>query len=90
MAEKRERLDVIKDILVVVRDSNNKIGPTKLIRLSNLSPLMFKEYINELVKSNLLIEKEEKNKKYYSVGDKGFKFLERYSIFKNFVDELGL
>lgn len=90
MAEKRERLDVVYDILTAVIKNNNKIGPTRLIQLSNLSPAMFKEYTQSLLNQELLLEKLEKNKKYYQVGDKGYKFLEQYRVFRNFVEELGL
>ena len=46
MARKRERLEVIKDILMSIRQNKN-IKPTRLLYASNLSPQMFKEYINE-------------------------------------------
>lgn len=90
MAEKRERMDVIHDILSAVIKNNNKIGPTRLIQLSNLSPAMFKEYIKDLVEQKLLLENQEKNKKVYKLGDKGYAFLEKYKMFKNFVEELGI
>jgi predicted transcriptional regulator len=48
MAKKRERLEVIWDILKVIQDSNNSIKPTRLLYASNLSPQMFKEYVEEL------------------------------------------
>ncbi len=90
MAEKRERLDVIHDILGSVLKNNNQIGPTRLIQLSNLSPAMFKEYTSELVDQGLLNELTIKNKKFFELGDKGYKFLEQYRTFRNFVEELGL
>ena len=89
MAEKRERFEVIKDILLVVQ-KHQKIGPTRLIQLSNLSPVMFKEYIKELTKNNLINEEVQKNKKTYELTDKGYNYLEKYKMFKNFVEELGL
>lgn len=90
MAEKRERLDVVCDILSAVLKNNNKIGPTRLIQLSNLSPAMFKEYTCELINQGLLKEIFVKNKKFFELGDKGYKFLEQYRAFRNFVEELGL
>lgn len=90
MAEKREKLDVIHDMLNAIIKNNNKIGPTRLIQISNLSPKMFKEYTQELINQELINTKIEKNKKYYEVKDKGYKFLEQYNTFKNFVEELGL
>ena len=91
MAKKRERLEVIYDILVSIRDSSNSIKPTRLLYSSNLSPQMFKEYVNELLNKELIIKKEEKkNKSFFSVTTKGFKFIERYNIFIDFVDNIGL
>ncbi len=90
MAEKRERLDVVYDVLQSILKSNNKVGPTRLIQSSNLSPAMFKEYINDLLGNGLIEEELVKSKKFYSVTDKGFKFIEEYKVFKNFVVELGL
>ena len=49
MARKRERLEVIRDILKSIM-SNKNIKPTRLLYASNLSPQMFKEYVNELLK----------------------------------------
>ncbi len=53
MAKKRERLDIIKDILMSIRENRN-IKPTRLLYASNLSPQMFKEYINELISKNFI------------------------------------
>ena len=88
MPKKRERLDVIYDILHAV--GNSKLGPTRLLYASNLSPEMFKNYINELSDSDLIIEITEKNKKKYSLTEKGFLFIEQYKSFRRFVDNLGL
>ena len=90
MAEKRERLDVISDILNAIIRNNNKIGPTRLIQLSNLSPAMFKEYINHLTTNELLSLSEIKGKKFYSITEKGYVFLEKYKNFKKFVNDLGV
>ena len=89
MSKKRERFDVIHDILATIQ-KDKKIGPTKLIRLANLSPKMFNDYIQELKSSGLIDEKVVKNRKKYILKEKGSKFLERYEIFTNFVDKLGL
>ncbi|MFP4567706.1 MAG: winged helix-turn-helix domain-containing protein [Candidatus Woesearchaeota archaeon] len=90
MAEKRERMDVVYDILNAVIKHNNKIGPTRLIQLSNLSPAMFREYTNELVKQQILNEHTDKTKKFYSITNKGYSFIEKYKTFKKFIDELGI
>lgn len=91
MAKKRERLDVIKDILRAVRDAAQPVGSTRLLYKSNLSPQMHKEYLKELLQTGLLIEKQNyKGKKTYLLTQKGYIFLEKYDRFNNFINELGL
>ncbi len=90
MAKKRERLEVIRDILAVIRDNNNSVKPTRILHSSNLSPQMFKEYIEEMKSKNFLEEKTEKDKKVFSLTEKGFEFLEKYKVILEFIDNFGL
>jgi len=90
MAKKRERLDVIKDILMAVRENRN-IKPTRLLYASNLSPQMFKEYINELIgKSFIKLDVNKDDKKTFSLTQKGNDFLQEYRIIENFINNFGL
>ena len=90
MARKRERLDVIRDILNAIKDKR-KIKPTRLLYSSNLSPQMFKDYINELLtKGFISLDIDEKEKKSFSLTPKGYEFLEEYKIIENFVENFGL
>ena len=65
MAKKRERLEVIWDILKVIMD-NGSMGPTRLLYASNLSPQMFKEYVEELKDKRFIEENENEGKKKFS------------------------
>jgi predicted transcriptional regulator len=87
---KRERLEVIFDILRTVRDHQNKIKPTKLLHSSNLSPQMFKEYMQEMLDKGFVAELNAEGKKHYSLTDKGFAFLEQYKTIVKFIDDFGL
>jgi predicted transcriptional regulator len=87
---KRERLEVIFDILRTVRDQHNNIKPTRLLHSSNLSPQMFKEYMQEMMDKGFLIELDEDGKRHYSLTDKGFMFLEQYKVIVKFIDDFGL
>lgn len=90
MAKKRERLDVIRDILKVTRD-NRQIKPTRLLYASNLSPQMFKEYVDELLKKEFIVLLEDKKgKKTFSIAKKGNDFLEQYKVIENFIENFGL
>jgi len=90
MARKRERLDVIRDILIAVRE-NRKIKPTRLLYASNLSPQMFKDYISELLEKGFIItETDNKGKKTISLTKKGNEFIEEYRSIEKFIDNFGL
>lgn len=89
-AKKRERLNVIKDILKAIRENRN-IKPTRLLYASNLSPQMFKEYINELLQKGFIeLEILEKDKKVFSLTKKGNNFLEEYRVIENLIENFGL
>jgi predicted transcriptional regulator len=89
--KKRSRLDVIYDMLSIVKNKNNTIKPTPLMRFSNLSSQGFNQYITELKEKDFIREEKDKNNRtYITLTDKGFKFLEKYTQIKGFVDEFGL
>ena len=91
MAKKRDRLEVIYDMLDLVRKNNNSIKPTPLLRKSNLSTQSFNEYITELQDKGFLKEiSDAKGKKFYSLSDKGFHYLEKYKAIIGFIDEFDL
>ena len=88
---KRERLEIIHDILKIVRDNHNSIKPTPLLRYSNLSSKSFNDYFKELKDKSLVKEVvDKKKKKYVTLTDNGFEFLEKYKQIKGFIDEFNL
>ena len=89
-SKKRERLEVIRDILQKIKE-NRQIKPTRLLYASNLSPQMFKEYINELIEKTFIrLEIDEKEKKSFSLTKKGQDFLAEYRLIENFIENFGL
>lgn len=90
MKKKRERLEVIRDILQAIQKNRN-IKPTRLLYSSNLSPQMFKDYINELLEKQFIsFEVDKKEKKTFSLTKKGYDFLEEYKVIENLIDNFGL
>ncbi|MBC7110277.1 MAG: winged helix-turn-helix transcriptional regulator [Archaeoglobi archaeon] len=89
--ERRERLEIMHDILKIIRDHGNSILPTPLLRFSNLSTQNFNKYVEELKNRGLIREiYDERGRKYYTLTDKGFKFLEKYRKIKEFIEEFDL
>ena len=88
---KRERLEVIYDILKIIKENNNSIKPTPLLRFSNLSFKSYKEYHAELIDKKFIKEIEDKKgKKIITLTDKGFDYLNQYNIIKNFIKDFDL
>ncbi len=77
---------MIHDILKVV-NKEKQIRPTKLLQKSNLSPQMFKQYIQELTKKKFI--KKDENK-IFTLTKKGQEFLKEYRTIINFIDNFGL
>ena len=91
MNKKRDRLGVIFDILKIIRDNNNSVKPTPLLRYSNLSSSSFSDYYRELIAKEFVKDiTDKKGKKYVTLTDKGFHYLEKYSLILGFIDEFEL
>ena len=91
MGERRERLDIIKDILEAIRDKGGNIKPTHLLYKSNLSHDSMKKYVSELMEKEMVLENEDQKtkEKKYGITDKGLKFLSDYKQIKEFTDSFG-
>jgi predicted transcriptional regulator len=91
MNKKRDRLEVIYDILKTIQNNGNSIKPTPLLRYSNLSSQRFTQYFKELKENNFIKdEKDKKGKRYITLTDKGFNYLSKYKSILEFIDEFHL
>ena len=54
---KRNKLEIIRDILKIIKDNKNEIKPTPLLRKSNLSSKRFNEYLKDLLHKTLVMNK---------------------------------
>lgn len=87
---KRERLEVIHDILLIIRDNTKPIKKTPLLRKSNLSSSRFSEYYEQLTENQFIETIEIKGESFIQLTDKGKKYLEKYRGILDFIDEFGL
>lgn len=89
--KKRDRLEVIFDILRIISDHHNSIRLTPLLRSSSLSSSSFYEYYSELSSKGFVKEIEDRSgKKYVTLTDKGFLYLHKYRLITGFIDEFEL
>jgi len=82
--KKRDRLQVIYDILKVIEEKNGKIKPTHILYKSNLSHQMMEEYLSELILKEFIEEKNNQGKT-YKLTKKGFDYLSRYRLIEDFI-----
>lgn len=91
MNRKRERLEIIRDLLLAIRTKGEKVRPTHILYKSNLSSGMLKQYIGDLLENEFIIEeRDKKDHKIYSLLPKGYEYLKDYSVIKNFMESYGL
>ena len=90
MEKKRNKLQIIRDILSVIKDRNRKIKPTHILYKSNLSYVMMEQYLNELISTGMIKEIRNSRSKTYEITDKGLNYLSQYSLVQNFADSFGL
>lgn len=90
MDKKRNKLEVIKDILEVIRAKSGKIKPTHILYKSNLSHYMMEEYMTELMQKGFIKEIKTEKSRTYSITEKGLQYLERYKLIEDFANSFGL
>lgn len=91
MAERRNKLEIIYDILKSIQDKRGMIKPTHLLYKSNLSHDGMKRYIDELKSNSMLTEAEDpkSGNKMFTITEKGCKFLEEYKKVVEFTNSFG-
>jgi len=88
---KRGKLEIMRDILIIIHSNKNLIKPTPLLRKSNMSSIRFKEYYSILLERRLIQEiTDKKGDKYVVLTEKGFRFLEKYRTITAFIEEFEL
>lgn len=90
MAKKRTKLQIIHDILEVIRSKNGRIKPTHILYKSNLSYQMMEENLNELKQKGFIKEHINGKNRTYSITEKGQSYLERYKQIEEFATFFGI
>ena len=90
MNKKRDRLQVIFDILKTISEKSGRIKPTHILYKSNLSHQMMDEYLGELKEKGFVVENIDKKSKTYSITQKGLEYIKEYKLIINFTESFGL
>ena len=78
--KRRDRTSIIAEILVIAKDRSLK---TKIMYRANLSFAQLNEYLNFLIRRELLKRNMENGKTFYKTTAKGVKYLENYEEISN-------
>lgn len=90
MARKRNKLEIIRDMLKVINSNSGKIKPTHIMYKSNLSHQVMEGYLKELISKDFISEVKSSKGKSYSINEKGLKYLKEYRFIIEFADSFGL
>lgn len=90
MSKKRNKLEIIRDILEIINLKSGKIKPTHILYKSNLSHQMMVSYIEDLKLKKLIKELVSGKSRTYEITEEGIKYLEKYRLISEFTESFGL
>ncbi len=88
--ERRNKFEIIIDILELMQRKGGNIKPTHLLYGGNLSYDRLKKYIQELEEKGLIMQVNDKGKTRYRITDKGINFINEARKIKEITDAFGL
>ena len=90
MAERRNKQQILYDIVYLIRRKNNKVKPTHILYGGNLSYNRMKVYLDELEAKGLIEQFEDKHRKFYRLTQKGFEFISQIEKIKQVEEAFGI
>jgi predicted transcriptional regulator len=89
MARKRERIQIIEDMLLSIRNKG-EIKPTHLMYRANLAHRQLKSYLEQLLDDKMVESVKHSEYDYLIITDKGRKFLEKLQEMREFEKTFGI
>lgn len=87
MERKRNRIEIIHDMLKIIQDRRGKIKKTHLMYKANLSHNQMKSYLNELTKNEMI---QDNSENLIEITKKGRDFVLKFSQMREFEKTFGL
>jgi len=88
--KKRNKVEVINDILKTIQSKHGPIKSSHIMFKSNLSYEMMKEYLKELLEKGFIAETNVKKSKTYTVTEKGQLFMDKFRTVDEFFNSFGI
>jgi predicted transcriptional regulator len=83
-------MDIISDMLNIIRERGGSIKPTHLMYKANLSHKQMKSYLEELMKKNLILIGTSENDNKIRITKSGVEFNMKYLQMKDLEKTFGL
>lgn len=90
MAKKRSRMDIISDMLKIIKERDGRVKPTHLMYKANLSHMQMKAYLDELIGKGLVEKNHSEKVNEIAITKRGRDFLVQYIQMKEFEEVFGL
>ncbi len=90
MDRKRNRVEIIHDMLRIIQEKGGKIRKTHLMYKANLSHKQMTSYLNELLENELIENLKVGDKNMIGIKVKGRDFFFKYSQMREFEKAFGL
>ena len=90
MERKRNRMEIMHDMLKIIQERKGKLKKTHLMYKANLSHNQMKIYLFELTESELIEKASPKDKTPLKITEKGSDFFLKYKQMKEFEKTFGL
>jgi predicted transcriptional regulator len=90
MVRRRERSDIVLDMLLSIQEKGGRIKPTHLMYKANLAHNQMKAYLEELVEKNFVKKIKKNNYEYITITNNGLKFIQKIREMKEFEKTFGL
>ena len=90
MNYKRNKPEIILDILLAISSANNQIKVTHILRKANISYETFKKYSAELETKECIEVIEIKKQLFYSVTAKGYQQISKLRPLREFMNSFNL
>ncbi len=89
MERRRDKIDIIFDMLNSINEKGGRIKPTHLMYKANLAHNQLKVYLEDLIEKNLIEKVRNNNYNYIIITDDGLRFIEKIREMKEFERTFG-
>ena len=90
MERKRNRVEIVHDMLKIIQERGGRIKKTHLMYKANLSHKQMTTYLVDLIKNGLIQDKKAEDRNLILITEKGRDFFVKYAQVREFEKAFGL